>query len=76
MRMIYCAYMTRNKDKKFAKETGEKFKNAREKLEFTQEEVADKVGMNITNYARIERGEIEPSGSNLIKISKVLKVKL
>lgn len=76
MKMLYYAYMTRSKDKKFAKETGEKFRNAREKLGLTQEEVAGKVGMNITNYARIERGEIEPSGSNLIKISKVLKVKL
>ena len=68
--------MTRSKDKKFAKETGEKFRNAREKLGLTQEEVADKVGMNITNYARIERGEIEPSGSNLVKLSKVFKIKL
>lgn len=68
--------MTRSKDKKFAKETGEKFRNAREKLRFTQEDVADKVSMNITNYARIERGEIEPSGSNLIKIAKILKVNL
>ncbi len=68
--------MTRQKDKKFAKETGEKFRNAREKLELTQEEVADRVGMNVTNYARIERGEIEPSGSNLVKLYKVLKIKL
>ncbi len=68
--------MTRNKDEKFAKETGEKFRNAREKLGLTQEDIADKVGMNITNYARIERGEIETSGRNLIKISKILKVKI
>ncbi len=68
--------MTRSKDEKFAKETGEKFRNAREKLGFTQEDIADRVGMNITNYARIERGEIVTSGSNLIKISKILKVKV
>lgn len=74
--MLYCAYMTRQKNKKFAKETGEKFRNAREKLGLTQEDIAEKADMNITNYARIERGEIEPSGSNLIKISKILKVKL
>lgn len=66
--------MTRQKDEKFAKATGEKFRNAREKLELTQEDIAKKAGMNITNYARIERGEIVPSGSNLIKLSKVLKV--
>ncbi len=68
--------MTRQKDQKFAKETGEEFRNAREKLGLTQEDIANKVGMNITNYARIERGEIEPSGSNLVKIAKILKVKL
>jgi len=68
--------MTRQKDEKFAKETGEKFRSAREKLGLTQEEVADRVGMNVTNYARIERGEIEPSGSNLVKLSKVFKIKL
>lgn len=74
--VLYYAYMTRSKDEKFAKETGDKFRNAREKLGLTQEDVAEKADINITTYARIERGEIVTSGSNLIKISKILKVKL
>lgn len=66
--------MTRSKDPKFAKETGDKFRNAREKLGLTQEDVAKKAEINVTTYARIERGEVEPLGRNLVKLSKVLKV--
>lgn len=76
MKMLYYAYMTRKKNEKFAKETGEKFRKAREKLGLTQEDVASKSGVNITTYARIERGDKEPTGSHLVKIAQVLKVKL
>ena len=74
--MLYYAYMTRQKNEKFAKKYGEKFRAAREKLGLTQEDVAVKAGINITTYARMERGDKEPTGSNLIKVATVLKVKL
>ena len=74
--MLYYAYMTRQRDEKFAKEYGEKFRIARVKLGLTQEDVATKAGVNITTYAKIERGTHEPTGSHLIKIAKVLNVPL
>ena len=54
----------------------DKFKPAREKLGLTQLQVAEKTGMDVTYYARIERGEINTSYDKLEKIAKALKIKL
>lgn len=54
----------------------DKLKNARKKEGLTQLDVADKTGMDVTYYARIERGEINTSYDKLQKIAKVLKIKL
>lgn len=54
----------------------DKLKSARKKEGLTQLEVADKTGMDVTYYARIERGEINTSYDKLQKIAKVLKIKL
>ena len=58
-----------------AKIVGKKFKEAREKLGLTQQDVADKVGLNISHYAKIERGEVKTSFDNYEAINKVLKIK-
>lgn len=68
--------MTSSKKELTIKEIAKTIKKAREKAKFTQAEVAEKVGMDVTYYARIERGEIDTSGSNLIKLFKFLKVKI
>lgn len=41
----------------------------------TQVEVADKAGIHPNYYARIERGEANPSQEKLFGITKALKVK-
>ena len=58
------------------KEFSEKLKRAREKANLTQLEVAEKTGMHLNYYARIERGEINTSYEKLHKIAEVLKIKI
>ncbi len=53
-----------------------KFKVARKKLELTQKQVADKIGITPNHYAKIERGEEPPSDTTREAILKVLKIKL
>lgn len=57
-------------------ELAAKLKSARENIGFTQAEVAKETGMDVTYYARIERGEIDTASSKIEKICKVLKIKL
>ena len=56
-------------------EVGNKLKEAREKRNITQAEVATKAEIAINYYAMIERGEANPSLDKLHRIKKVLKVK-
>jgi len=48
----------------------------RKKCGFTQQEMADKVGIERTSYNRIERGKRKPSVDIAIKIANVLNVKV
>ena len=48
---------------------------ARKTLGLTQLEVAEKVGTDVTYYAKLERGESVPSLKMLEKVLKVLKLK-
>jgi len=57
------------------KELAKKLSEAREKLGLTQAEVAKRTGMDVTYYARIERGEINTSYAKLKKIYEALKIK-
>lgn len=74
--MLYYTDMTSQKDNKYLKELSKKLTEAREKLGLTQKQVADKAGMDVTYYSRIERGEINTKGDKLLKLSEVLKVKI
>ncbi len=57
------------------KRLGKNLKEARLKTGMTQVEVADKAGIHPNYYARIERGEANPSQEKLFGITKALKVK-
>ena len=57
------------------KELGEKLKRVREQAGLTQTEVATKAGLNGNYYARIERGEENPSFEKLESIKDALKIK-
>lgn len=62
-------------DTKIRKELGSKLKATREKENLTQVEVATKADINVNYYARIERGEENPSLDILQRIIKALKAK-
>lgn len=71
----YIVRIMNTDDEKLFKSLGDRLKAAREKLGVTQSEIAEKAGINTNYYARIERGEENPSFSKLQKIMKVLKIK-
>ncbi len=54
---------------------GKNIKKAREKLGLTQEQVADKAGIHVNYFARVERGEQTPSVDVLDEIAKAVKVR-
>lgn len=57
-------------------EIGKKIKEIRQKTDMTQLEVAEKAGINVNYYARIERGETVPSLKTLNKLASIFKVNL
>ncbi len=57
------------------KKFGKNIRITRNKTKLTQQQVADKAGIHVNYYARIERGEENPSMKTLKTICKVLKVK-
>lgn len=61
---------------KARKDFGVQVKKAREKLRFTQIEVAQKAGMTVNYFAMIERGEVNPSFEKIKNIASVLKLKI
>ena len=54
---------------------GHKLLEARERLQLTQSEVAEKAGMHVNYYARMERGIANPSFEKLQSVMRVLKIK-
>lgn len=67
--------MASNKMEKGRKELGDKLRRVREDLGLTQAEVAEKADLHVNYYARIERGEENPSFEKLQGVMKVLKIK-
>ncbi len=67
--------MASSKIGKSRKELGEKLRRVREDLGLTQADVAEKADLHVNYYARIERGEENPSFEKLQGIMKVLKIK-
>ncbi len=67
--------MASSKIGKSRKELGEKLRKVREELDLTQAEVAEKADLHVNYYARIERGEENPSFEKLQGIMKALKIK-
>ncbi|NCS98085.1 MAG: helix-turn-helix transcriptional regulator [Candidatus Pacebacteria bacterium] len=54
---------------------GQNLRLARKKADLTQQQVAEKAKLHTNYYARIERGEENPSYEVLEKIVKALKIK-
>lgn len=73
--MIYTTGMTVEINPKTRQQIGRKFRETRERRNMVQEEVAKMVGISITYYASIERGEENPTIAVIEGICKVLKIK-
>lgn len=56
-------------------QVGTKIKKVRELRNFTQEYVAEQVGMTTSGYSRIERGEVKVSIERLGQIAKALDLR-
>lgn len=56
-------------------EIAEKLKKARKEAKLTQFQVAEKVNLSANYYARIERGEVNPSLETLKDLMGILKIK-
>lgn len=67
--------MVSKNDDKSRIELGNKLRKVREEAKLTQAEVAAKAGIHVNYYARIERGEENPSFEKLQGIMKALKLK-
>lgn len=55
--------------------TGKKLKELRERKNLSQEEAANAIGISITYYAGIERGEENPTYAVLESLCKTLRIK-
>ena len=60
---------------KIQSKIGENIRLARINLKLTQNDVAKKADVSVNYYARIERGEVNPSVDTLKAIFSVLNVK-
>lgn len=58
-----------------SKELGRELRTLREKAKLTQAQVAAKAGITVNYYARIERGEENPTWVKIEHIKKALGVK-
>lgn len=57
------------------KQLGEKLRSIREAAHLTQKEVANLANVRVNYYARIERGEENPTYDKLQDIKKALRIK-
>lgn len=53
---------------------GERIRGKRKRLSFTQENVADEIGISLRYYQMIERGEKKVSLDTLVRLSKTLAI--
>ncbi len=67
--------MNVNLDIRSQEEFGKRLRSAREKRNLSQEQVADQVGISVSYYAGMERGEENPTLAVVRTICKVLRVK-
>ncbi len=67
--------MSNDEQDKARKVLGDVLRKAREATDLTQQEVATKAGVHVNFYARVERGEENPSFEKLQSIMKVLGIK-
>ena len=72
---LFTIFIFVNKDeRKILIDFGKRLRNIRRSKDFTQEKLAFTIGVEISQISRIERGIINTSLLNLMKISTALQV--
>jgi transcriptional regulator with XRE-family HTH domain len=61
-------------DKELAQTIGNAAREARRSLQLTQEDAAERIGVSVEFYSRIERGAALPSLTTFVRMSQVLNV--
>jgi transcriptional regulator with XRE-family HTH domain len=61
-------------DKALAQSIGNAAREARRSLRWTQEDAAERIGVSVEFYSRIERGAALPSLTTFVRMANVLKV--
>lgn len=72
--LLYYAYMA-SEQEKIQRQFGREIKEKREALNLTQADIADKAGVSVNYYARVERGEENPTLKKIQGIKKALGIK-
>jgi len=72
--VLYCPYMDTEQEN-IQKQFGKELKQRREAAKLTQADVAEKAGVSVNYYARIERGEENPTLEKIQGIKKALGIK-
>ncbi len=62
--MVFC-------DKEYI---GKKFKEYRKKHNYTQEEIAEKIGISDKHYGKLERGVFLPGVDTFLKLIEILNI--
>ena len=74
---LWYTFLMRGKQYPGAREAlGDQMRRIREEKGMTQAEVAEKAGIHVNFYARVERGKENPSHDVIDSVARVLKVKL
>ena len=72
--LLFLTFETEIKRAMLTTKVGESLKNYRELKKITREDMADQLGMTVSGYGKIERGETDVPLTRLEQISKVLGV--
>jgi transcriptional regulator with XRE-family HTH domain len=57
-------------------QTFEKIRQIREIKSLTRDEIAEELGISVSGYGKIERGEVELSLTKLLKISNIFEMSI
>jgi len=68
--------MKNEEDKEFLKAFGQNLKKRRVENNFTQEQLSNDLGIEISQISRIERGILNTSVLNIRKIATILKINI
>src|SRR5574344_1658469 len=71
---VFINYYSNMNENEFKISFGKKLKNIRKQKKLSQEYLAEKIGIEVHNWSRIETGKTFPRSATLVKILDVLDI--